>query len=401
MNPAPGRDTKTETDASNEVSVGRSAPVLGEAEFALALDDRWTIVGCNEAFARWLGYDGPEGLVGRPLAQTLDPANLGKLAEVARRFAAGSLIVAELNHRTCLGRPALARYHLFPPGTLGPDQARILAFGSDRQPTINLLEELIDLKREREAQLARTRDLNVRLERQNADLSAISHMINHDVSNSLNAINLTAILLERRQPASPAQVIRSTRDIQGLCRHVSGMMKGFVALADIAHTPLRPEMVDLEATAAELLRLVATNRPEVVHEATTHFATAPAVFADPNHVRQVLENLLSNAFKYRDPSRPVLQLRLGSAPSPSGTTVIEVADNALGIPPDLQANIFDLHTRAHTNVAEGHGVGLAIVRRLIEANGGTITLESQPGLGSTFRITLPSRPKTGCRVEIP
>ena len=54
-------------------------------------------------------------------------------------------------------------------------------------------------------------------------------MINHDVSNSLNAINLTAILLERRAPATADQVAQAMKDIQGLCRHVAGMMKGFVA----------------------------------------------------------------------------------------------------------------------------------------------------------------------------
>ena len=366
-------------------------PVFGEADFSLVLDGRLHLVGCNEAFARWLGYDDCERLRGLDLGETLDPASRPKLANVGRRVASGLPVTVELNHRDRSGRPALARYHFFPPGSLGPDQRHLVAFGSDRQQAMGLLEEMIDLKRQREAQLARTRELNGRLGRQNADLAAISHMINHDVSNSLNAINLTAILLERRGPATPEQVARATADIQGLCRHVAGMMKGFVALADVAHTPLRPESVDLEGTAREMMGLVAANRPEVRHRAAFRFE-APAAYADPNHVRQVFENLLSNAFKYRDPSRPALDLRLASARGPGGATVVEVGDNALGIPAELQATIFDLHTRAHAQVSEGHGVGLAIVRRLVEANGGAIGLESYPGVGSTFRITLPSRP---------
>ena len=365
-------------------------PVLGESDFSLTMDGRLALVGCNEPFARWLGHDDPEELRGRLLAETLDPDSRPELAALPRRLVPGIPLTVELNHRTRAGRLAPARYHVFAPGSFHPAQRCTLAFGSDRQRTTELLEEMIDLKREREVQLARTRELNGRLGRQNADLGAISHMINHDVSNSLNAINLTAVLMGHRAAAVPEQVARASADIQGLCRHVAGMMKGFVALADVAHTPLRPEPVDLEEAAREMLELVAANRPEVAHRVSYRFDARHA-FADPNHVRQVFENLLSNAFKYRDPSRPALELRLTARPGP-GSFVVELADNALGVPADRQATLFDLHTRAHAQVSDGHGVGLAIVKRLVEANGGAIDLASEPGVGSTFRITLPARP---------
>ena len=386
----PKVDLLTPPPTTAEVPRRLPGPALGESDFSLVLDGQLALVGCNEAFARWLGHEDPEDLRGVPLAGTLDAASRPRLATLCRRLVPGIPLLVELNHRTRAGRLALARYHVFAPGSFHPSQRCLLAFGSDRQRTVELLEEMIDLKREREVQLARTRELNARLERQNADLGAISHMINHDVSNSLNAINLTAVLMGHRGAGSPEQVARAAADIRGLCRHVAGMMKGFVALADIAHTPLRPEAVDLEEAAREMLEFVAANRPGVPHRVTWSFAARHA-YADPNHVRQVFENLLSNAFKYRDPARPALELHLSARPSP-GRVVIEVADNALGIPPDRQATIFDLHTRAHDQVADGHGVGLAIVKRLVEANGGAIELASRVGAGSTFRITLPARP---------
>jgi len=386
----PKADLRARPPAPAEAPRWPAGPVLGESDFSLVLDGHLALVGCNEAFARWLGYDGPGDLRGLPLAETLDPASRPELATLGRRLVPGIPLLVELNHRTRAGRLAPARYHLFAPGSLHPSQRRTLAFGSDRRRTAELLEEMIDLKREREVQLARTRELNARLERQNADLGVISHMTNHDVSNSLNAINLTAVLLGHRAAGTSEPVARAAADIQGLCRHVAGMMKGFVALADVAHTPLRPEAVDLEEAAREMLELVAANRPGVAHRVSWDFA-ARAAYADPNHVRQVFENLLANAFKYRDPARPALELRLAARAGP-GRVVVEVADNALGIPPDRQATIFDLHTRAHDQVADGHGVGLAIVKRLVEANGGAIDLASRVGVGSTFRITLPARP---------
>ena len=337
-------DASVRSPGTQDVPRRLAGPVLGEADFSLALDDRLEIAGCNDAFARWLGHDDPEELLGRPLAETLDPASRPKLAGLCGRLVPGIPLTIELDHRARGGRPALARYHLFAPGSLDGSQRQLLAFGSDRQRTMDMLEEMIDLKREREVQLARTRELNDRLGRQNADLGAISHMINHDVSNSLNAINLTSVLLGRRPNPSSDQVARSSAEIQGLCRHVAGMMKGFVALADVAHTPLRPEQVDLSEAAREMLGLVAANRPEVHHRVSFRFESHLA-FADPNHVRQVLENLLSNAFKYRDPAKPELDLRLSARPD--GTRIVlEVSDNALGIPADRQATIFDLHTRA-------------------------------------------------------
>jgi signal transduction histidine kinase len=365
-------------------------PLFGDADFCVILDDDLTIRGCNRAFADWLGRPDVEALRGVSLADTLDPASQPKLDSIRRRILPGVPLTVELNHRTQAGTPILARYHLLAPGTLGRGQRQLIALGSDRQRSMGLFEELIDLKRERESQLSRARELNQQLARKNADLSAVTHMINHDLSNALNSVSLIASLMARRASSPPEVLKEATSEILGLCAHMAGVLRGFTALADVGHTALRAEPVDLIAVAEAMVELVAARHPEVAHRVTLDLA-ARHVWADSDHIRQIFENLLSNAFKYRDESKPELDLRISSHRE-LGKVVVLLADNGLGIPDDQQAKVFDLFGRAHLHVGEGLGVGLSIVKRLIEVNAGAICLESRLGRGSTFRLTFPACP---------
>ena len=95
--------------------------------------------------------------------------------------------------------------------------------------------------------------------------------------------------------------------------------------------------------------------------------------------------------KYHVPGRPpVVQLR---ATCPTGEVRLEVQDNGLGLNADQQAKLFVMFRRLHTHV-EGSGVGLYMVKRMVENAGGTIQVESQPNLGSTFTVHLPEAGKT-------
>jgi signal transduction histidine kinase len=97
-------------------------------------------------------------------------------------------------------------------------------------------------------------------------------------------------------------------------------------------------------------------------------------------------NLLSNAVKYRHPSRVPL-VHLYCYPSATGA-VLEVQDNGLGLSVQQQGKLFGLFTRLHAHV-EGSGVGLYMVKRIVENAGGTITVQSQLGIGSTFTVHIP------------
>jgi two-component system, OmpR family, sensor histidine kinase BaeS len=118
---------------------------------------------------------------------------------------------------------------------------------------------------------------------------------------------------------------------------------------------------------------------------------APArVDGDPERLAQVLDNLLSNALRYTDPGGRVL-VRLGVR---GGEALIEVSDSGIGIAPRHVERIFDRFWRApeaRSRVADGSGVGLALVSALVRAHDGRVEVDSRPGAGSTFRVLLPVR----------
>ncbi|RZK34420.1 MAG: ATP-binding protein, partial [Hymenobacter sp.] len=106
------------------------------------------------------------------------------------------------------------------------------------------------------------------------------------------------------------------------------------------------------------------------------------------NLRSILYNLLSNALKYRHPSRPP-QVRVACTPDKDGQLVLQVQDNGLGVSEWQQARLFQLFQRLHTHV-EGSGLGLYMVKKIVENAGGTISVQSQVDVGTTFTVRFPA-----------
>jgi signal transduction histidine kinase len=108
----------------------------------------------------------------------------------------------------------------------------------------------------------------------------------------------------------------------------------------------------------------------------------------PARLRHVLDNLLSNALKFRDPDKAEAWVLLGLRVA-SGGYEIRVSDNGVGLPPDDLQRLFELFFRAAPARAAGLGVGLAVVKLLVEQSGGTLEVDSGEGRGTTFVVVLP------------
>jgi signal transduction histidine kinase len=108
----------------------------------------------------------------------------------------------------------------------------------------------------------------------------------------------------------------------------------------------------------------------------------------PARLRHILDNLISNSLKYRDPGKAESWVRLGLRVSPEGYE-FRVSDNGLGMPMSERLQVFELFTRAAPARAAGLGVGLAVVKVLVEQSGGSLTVDSGEGQGTTIVVVLP------------
>jgi signal transduction histidine kinase len=176
------------------------------------------------------------------------------------------------------------------------------------------------------------------------------------------------------------------RNASRLLRLVGDLL--FVAQVEAGTMSLEPGEVDLERLVAEALE-TATPRAEarsLVLEADV--APVPPLRGDRDRLGQVLDNLVTNAVKFTPPGGRI-EVR---ARAEDGVAVLEVADTGPGIPQEEQEHLFERFFRASSATAEaipGVGLGLTIVKAITEAHGGSVALDSEVGIGTTFRVELP------------
>jgi signal transduction histidine kinase len=210
----------------------------------------------------------------------------------------------------------------------------------------------------------------------------------HELRTPLHIIqgNLEGILDGVYQPT--AEHIETTLDeTRALARLVDDLRT--LSLAEAGQLPLAWETVDV----AELLADVRTSFSGQAEAAGVDLCLEtdpplPQISADAGRLNQVLSNLIANALRYTPPGG---KITLRAEPGPGGIRIV-VCDTGAGIPPEDLPYIFDRfwrgdRSRSHAGGA-GSGLGLAIARQLVQAHGGRIGVESQPGEGTTFTIEL-------------
>jgi signal transduction histidine kinase len=125
----------------------------------------------------------------------------------------------------------------------------------------------------------------------------------------------------------------------------------------------------------------------------------PAVWGDPTALEQIFANLVGNAVNYLDPAREG-RIEIGTTPAPPGVhslRIFYVRDNGLGIPAIALPRLFTAFQRLHGNATTGEGIGLALVRRMVERHGGRVWAESKEGVGTTFYLSLPEAGAAGAQ----
>jgi signal transduction histidine kinase len=219
------------------------------------------------------------------------------------------------------------------------------------------------------------------LENRNRELDAFAGRVAHDLRGPLSTINLTAEVLAAHAPDAKAEAATIDRGI----RKIANLIEDLLLLSRIDSMPKTNAAVEtVGATLREDLgRLVAKEHGELRVE------LAPAqVSCSPGLLRQVLWNLGENAVKYRRPDvAPDIEI-VGHVEAQR--YAIRVADNGLGMSADDARQAFEPFFRGRATISvAGTGLGLSIVRRIVEACGGTVTLDTTQSRGTTFLLSLP------------
>lgn len=220
----------------------------------------------------------------------------------------------------------------------------------------------------------------------------------HDVKNPLGAADGYLQLLEEgilgelepRQRESVANARRAIGAALWLIEDLLELARTEVGQVEVHVTPLQVGRVMEEAV--EQYRAQAEAKGIAI---TVDFpADLPEIESDSHRIRQILGNLLSNAVKYTDRGGVTIRARTaadGDAPGPGRWIAVDVIDTGPGIPEEEQRFLFQEFSRLKTGEGKrGAGIGLAMARRIARALDGDVTVDSEPGRGSTFTLWLPA-----------
>ena len=240
---------------------------------------------------------------------------------------------------------------------------------------------------------------NARAEAANQSKTEFLFNMSHDIRTPMNAIlGYTDIGL--RHSSNPEQAKANFKKIKVAGGHLLNLINDILEMSRIESGKF--ELVNAPVDMRRAINgVVQMNEPLATAKSIIFTAEAdeienPYVYADELHINEVIINLLSNAVKYTPAGGKVKYTvcQLGKVDSGVATYRFEVADNGIGMSLEFQTHLFETFSReesAGVSKIEGAGLGLSIVKRIVDMAGGTIQVNSKPGEGSTFIVELPFR----------
>jgi signal transduction histidine kinase len=386
-----------------------NAGLRGFAGAVLRVSPAGIVVESNGCLERTLGRD----VTGRSLASLLDPgssrAKWRSLLGVVPAIPEGTVTELILLERGTLGEP-----RTFSAAWDGEDGSLWLV-EHPRDPRRARLEqeaaavnaEMVQAQRELvrdRARLARAhaeleaayreaerlnrvvQEQNAELERSNRDLDAFAHVVSHDLKAPLRAIGNYAAWIEEDLEGQLQGESRAHMDLlRSRVRRLERLIDGVLAYARVARERGAPGPVDVGALVRETVELL--DPPAGVEVEVGE--GMPTLRADRTALEQVFLNLLGNALKYGRPAAGTPRVAV-TARGEDGAWVFTVRDNGPGIPPRYRERVWTLfNTGAAGDGADATGIGLAVVRRLVEAHGGSVSVDEAEGGGAAFHVRWP------------
>jgi signal transduction histidine kinase len=228
------------------------------------------------------------------------------------------------------------------------------------------------------------------LKRSNEELERFAYVASHDLKEPLRAISSYAQLIQKRIESSPQpddEMDLYVRHVLNSATRMQILITDLLDYSRLGRQPLElgPVSVDgvLDAVLTDLSTTIAESHTQVTR------GPLPTIEADRSQLEQLLQNLISNGIRFRGSEAPVIDVRVERSDQ---SWRFSVRDNGIGIDAKHHRRIFVIFQRLHGRDRPGTGIGLAICKRIVEAHGGSIWVDSEPGKGATFVFTLPVHP---------
>ncbi len=327
----------------------------------------------NDVATKRLGYSREEFLNMTP-ANIVAPEKLAEIPENAAEINKEEYAKFEIVHITKNGRriPVEITNHAFELG--------------GRRVALAISRDITERKHAEEEQKKLVEDLK----RSNEELERFAYVASHDLQEPLRTIASFTQLLERRYKG---KFDKDADEFMNYIVDASFRMKdqidGILEYSRVTTDHRGFEQVDLELVLNQaitnLRTLIEENNAEIIHD------PLPALTGDDDQLRRVFQNLVGNAIKFRKPELPPRINISVREDKENNEYIFSVADNGIGIDQQYMERIFVIFQRLHTRKSyKGTGIGLSVVKRIIERHNGRIWVESEQGIGSTFYFTLPN-----------
>jgi PAS domain S-box-containing protein len=372
-----GRDITERVEAEKALRVSEERLKLATDATELAVFE-WDLatdrVAANERFRQWYGFVAGEPMTGALLLQCVHPSDVMFVEEQVRQaMDPASSGRFSLEYRLAQADAGEERWIL----THG--QVYFEGAGNERRP-VRVLGTNLDVT-DRKRTEARLKESD---RRKDEFLATLAHELRNPLAPIRTGLDLIQALrgdaaaseeplrIMDRQLSHLVRLVDDLLDVSRISRGKIHLKRERLGLAEIIHAALDMS----ESSLSQGDRHVSVNVP----------SQPLAVEGDRVRLVQIFANLLNNAAKFTDAGG-----RIDIRVAPRGERVeIQVQDDGRGIPPERLGNIFEMFTQAEPGIGAGLGIGLSLVRGLVELHGGTVSAESQgSGCGATFTVSLP------------